>query len=318
VSTETPVQATAVVDANIILSLALPLPFSSQASTLFAGLCRYGLKVVVPALMEYEVCCAPRRAVTVGVLSEAEARHALDMLHDLELRPISPTPSLHRRALLWAARLNHTKAYDAAYPALAEELGCNLYTGDQRPAAAARGCGAVWVHAVTGGPARIQTGPWDNQDDMNQEAIEIQMDTLSERLAALARRYSLLAVYVFGSRATEIAERVGVGSGGEAAASTVTSDVDIGVQPDWKRRLSAAERVELTLALESELGVPRVDLVVLPEVNPFLAAEVVRGELLFARDQIEESELQLYYLRRAGDLAPFFREHWRDVVGSEL
>ena len=115
-----------------------------------------------------------------------------------------------------------------------------------------------------------------------------------------------------------IAQRVGVGSGGEAAASTVTSDVDIGVQPDWKRRLSAAERVELTLALESELGVPCVDLVVLPEVNPFLAAEVVRGELLFARDQIEESELQLYYLRRAGDLAPFFREHWRDVVGSEL
>ncbi len=63
---------------------------------------------------------------------------------------------------------------------------------------------------------------------------------------------------------------------------------------------------------------PCVDLVVLPEANPFLAAEVVRGELLFARDQIEESELQLYYLRRAGDLAPFFREHWRDVVGSEL
>ncbi|NLG67527.1 MAG: nucleotidyltransferase domain-containing protein [Actinobacteria bacterium] len=153
---------------------------------------------------------------------------------------------------------------------------------------------------------------------MNQEAIETRVNVLSGRLAALARRYSLLAVYVFGSRATEIAERVGVGSGGEAAASTVASDVDIGVQPDWKRRLSAAERVELTLALESELGVPRVDLVVLPEVNPFLAAEVVRGELLFARDQIEESELQLYYLRRAGDLAPFFREHWRDVVGSEL
>ncbi len=87
--------------------------------------------------------------------------------------------------------------------------------------------------------------PWDNQDDMNQEAIETQVDVLSERLAALARRYSLLAVYVFGSRATEIAERVGVGSGGEAA-STVTSDVDIGVQPDWKRRLSA-ERLSLRL-----------------------------------------------------------------------
>ncbi len=153
---------------------------------------------------------------------------------------------------------------------------------------------------------------------MDREAIKAHTDTLGERLAALARTYGLLAVYVFGSRATEIAERVGGGSVGEATASTIASDVDIGVQPAWERRLSAAERVELMLALENELRVPRVDLVVLPEANPFLAAEVVRGELLYARDEIEESELQLYYLRRAGDLAPFFREQWRDVVGSEL
>ncbi len=142
----------AVVDASIILSLALPLPFSSQASMLCAGLRRDGVELVVPALMEYEVCSALRRAVTVGVLSEAEARHALDMLHDLELRSISPAHSLHRRALLWAARVNHPKAYDAAYLALAEELGCDLYTGDQRLAAAARDCGATWVHTVTGEP----------------------------------------------------------------------------------------------------------------------------------------------------------------------
>lgn len=105
---------------------------------------------------------------------------------------------------------------------------------------------------------------------------------------------------------------------GDARDWNRCSDVDIGVQPMWKRWLTARERVELTLALEDELGVPRVDLVVLPEANPFLAAEVVRGELLYARDDEEEAELQLYYLRRAGDLAPFFRERWRDVVGSEL
>ncbi len=54
-----------------------------------------------------------------------------------------------------------------------------------------------------------------------------------------------------------------------------------------------------------------------PRRTPSLAAEVVRGELLFARDQIEESELQLYYLRRAGDLALLSRALAR-VVGSEL
>lgn len=76
--------------------------------------------------------------------------------------------------------------------------------------------------------------------------------------------------------------------------------------------------MDLTTALEEELGVSRVDLVILPEANPFLAAEVVRGELLYTRDEVEESELQLYYLRRAGDLAPFLRERWREVMGGEL
>lgn len=96
------------------------------------------------------------------------------------------------------------------------------------------------------------------------------------------------------------------------------SDVDIGIQPARGHRLTARERVRLTLALEEELGVSRVDLVILPEANPFLAAEIVRGELLYARDLDREAEVQLYHLRRAGDLAPFFREQWRDTVGREL
>ena len=64
----------------------------------------------------------------------------------------------------------------------------------------------------------------------------------------------------------------------------------------------------MTLELEELLGVPRVDLVILPEADAFLAAEIVRGELLYAQDLDQEAETQLYYLRRAGDLAPFFRE----------
>jgi len=55
----------------------------------------------------------------------------------------------------------------------------------------------------------------------------------------------------------------------------------------------------------------------LPEANAFLAADVVRGELLLATDLDAEAEAQLYYLRRAADLAPFLREQWRETVGSE-
>lgn len=76
--------------------------------------------------------------------------------------------------------------------------------------------------------------------------------------------------------------------------------------------------MRLAQQLESMLGVDRVDLVVLPEAEAFLAADVVRGELLTATDLDAEAEAQLYYLRRAADLAPYLREQWREKVGTEL
>jgi predicted nucleotidyltransferase len=133
--------------------------------------------------------------------------------------------------------------------------------------------------------------------------------------AATARRYGIESMYAFGSRAAEIAERV-LGARSDATGSG--SDVDVGVQPGRDIELGARKRVQLTLELESLLGVAHVDLVVLPEANALLAAEVVRGELLHAEDPDAEAETQLYYLRRAGDLAPFYREQWRELVGSEL
>jgi predicted nucleotidyltransferase len=139
--------------------------------------------------------------------------------------------------------------------------------------------------------------------------------SVCSRLATMAREYRIDDVYVFGSRAAEIARLV---AGAEPVAEHPESDVDIGIQPERGYRPSARDRVRLTLELETLLGVPRVDLVILPEANAFLAAEIVRGELLYARDLDQEAETQLYYLRRAGDLAPFFRDQWRQTVGGEL
>jgi predicted nucleotidyltransferase len=141
-------------------------------------------------------------------------------------------------------------------------------------------------------------------------------------LASIAHRYGIESMYVFGSRATEIAERVsGTKPCGTTACSdsaSSLSDVDIGVQPRRDIDIHAKERVGLTLELESLLGVPHIDLVILPEANALLAAEVVRGELIHAEDLDAEAEAQLYYLRRAGDLAPFYREQWKELLGSEL
>ena len=140
-------------------------------------------------------------------------------------------------------------------------------------------------------------------------------ENLQVGLEALAAEYELLAIYVFGSRAEEIAARA---TGGPAAATHPGSDVDIGVEPLRGRDLSAQDRVRIVQRLETLLDAPRVDLIILPEANAFLAADVVRGELLLATDLDAEAEVQLYHLGRAADLAPLLREQWRETVGSDL
>jgi hypothetical protein len=72
--------------------------------------------------------------------------------------------------------------------------------------------------------------------------------------------------------------------------------------------------VELALALEDWLGVNRVDLVVLNSADPFLAEEIIRGERLYAQDEYEADEYDLYVLRRAGDQAPLEREWLRQIL----
>ncbi len=138
--------------------------------------------------------------------------------------------------------------------------------------------------------------------------------SLSDRLADLARQYGLIAIYSFGSRAEEVAAQV---AGRAAASAHPASDVDIGVLPAPGRHLTAAERADLTVALEDLLDGARVDLVILPEAPPFLALDIVQGELLYTTDPIAEAEYQLYVLRRAADLAPFERERRRMILAGE-
>ncbi len=90
----------------------------------------------------------------------------------------------------------------------------------------------------------------------------------------------------------------------------------MGVEPAPGRRLSAEERVRLADDLEDLLGVKRVDLVVLPEADPFLAVDVIRGELLYCADADRQAEDELTVLRRAADLAPFARVRWRLILSG--
>ena len=138
-----------VVDAGVVLALVLPLPYSEKASDHIRSARASREELFAPALLEYEVCSALRRAVSRGFVDEDAATSALSLIEALRIRPITPAASLHVRALAWAARLQHSKAYDSQYLALAEEMRCELLTADERLARSAQAHGATWVRSLT-------------------------------------------------------------------------------------------------------------------------------------------------------------------------
>lgn len=126
-----------------------------------------------------------------------------------------------------------------------------------------------------------------------------------DALVELCRGYQLDILYVFGSRAKEIKAML---DENWAALPESASDVDIGIKPSKNVKISVRHKVELAQALEELFGVARVDLIVIPEANPFLAANIIRGERLYADNEYLADEYDLYILRRAGDLAFLERE----------
>lgn len=141
------------------------------------------------------------------------------------------------------------------------------------------------------------------------------VNELRGQLEAICRRYGVASLYVFGSRAAELAARV-FGQG--AVSKLSAADVDIAVQPVRGRLGEPSSRVELLQALEDLFGVRRVDLVILPEASPFLSADAVRGELLYCDDEDRQAREELFYLRRAGDLAPFQKARLAGILSGEL
>lgn len=135
----------------------------------------------------------------------------------------------------------------------------------------------------------------------------------AEILAAICGRFFSTVLYAFGSRAKEARTWL---RGETASMAPNKSDLDVGVLPMSGFRLSARERAELVIQLEDLFLVNRVDLVILPEAPPFLASTIVQGERLFALNEDEADEYDLYVLRKAGDLLPFHKERVRLILGG--
>lgn len=82
-----------------------------------------------PALLDFEFVSALRGLVLGGHLAAARAEDALTDFDDLEIRRWASADILRRRSFQLRENLS---AYDAAYVALAEALGCSLLTRDER------------------------------------------------------------------------------------------------------------------------------------------------------------------------------------------
>jgi predicted nucleic acid-binding protein len=138
----------AVVDASLIAALVLPLPYSDQATQRIMAWKRAGLELLAPVLLEYEIAAILRKAVVAQWLTTDLAVEAIGRVLALSIRCLAPTAHLHERALRWADRLGHSKAYDAHYLALAEQEGIELWTADRRLANGSQQAGARWVHWI--------------------------------------------------------------------------------------------------------------------------------------------------------------------------
>lgn len=141
--------------------------------------------------------------------------------------------------------------------------------------------------------------------------------TVNERQAALeeiCRAFGVAILYSFGSRAKEALRWL------EDPSYTFRpgpSDLDLGVKALPGVRWSLRDQIRLTQALEDLFGVDRVDLVVLGCADPYLEAEVIHGERLYAQDPYRADLYELYMLRREEDLLFLEEQRARMVLGLE-
>ncbi len=133
-------------------------------------------------------------------------------------------------------------------------------------------------------------------------------------LKALCAAHGVRALYLFGSRAGEALCWL---RGEREAMDAAGSDLDVAVLPDPARWWDITAKVRFAADLEDLFDVGRVDLGLLPEMDPFVAVEAIRGERVFADDPDAADEYELYLLRRAGDLAPFERHRIAVILGKE-
>jgi predicted nucleic acid-binding protein len=99
-------------------------------------------------LWVYAVTSALCQSTFFGLLTDEEAERSLAVLEELPIELVAPDTEQTRRAFAWTRRLDRAAAYDSFYLAVAESIGCELWTADPRLSHAVD---LPWVR-LAGGP----------------------------------------------------------------------------------------------------------------------------------------------------------------------
>lgn len=134
---------------------------------------------------------------------------------------------------------------------------------------------------------------------------------IERELQEICRQYQVDILYAFGSRAKEALAML---RGEIDTLSDRPSDLDIGAKPNRAASWGVWDKVGLAQDLEDLFHIHRVDLVSLADAGPYLAAEIIAGERLFADDSYLADEYDLYIWRRVADHEFLEKERLRHVL----
>ena len=117
-----------IVDANVILQAFFPDETQAQAQAVVSEHIAGKLSLKAPALLPYELTNAVWNAERRRRITSSQGDEILLAILDLEIEIVTQEWA----EILPLARLFDRSAYDAAYLALAQEMGEPLVTGDLR------------------------------------------------------------------------------------------------------------------------------------------------------------------------------------------
>lgn len=133
------------IDAGLVVRLFAP-PSDVNIRQQWLRWQQEGRQLVAPILLRYEVTNAFHRYTKAGMLSAGTVTQSLNAALTLPIR-LYHDMDIHTQALAIANRFSLPATYDAHYLALAERLGIEFWTTDQRLMNSVSGA-FPWIHLV--------------------------------------------------------------------------------------------------------------------------------------------------------------------------